>query len=859
MFKKLTLVVLVLCCIASLALTQEMMLGTKGFSPRDVARDTNDVITRAFNGLTNVGVETQMYLVGKLKGASLVAPTWTVAGPAGSVATIGATFDADSSTQLAVFTPDIAGTYVVDFADGEYTASLTINAGTYLGIEGGNCDLCHSDKVSQWGGTGHADALIRGLNGQKGDHFAGYCVSCHSTGNDPNAVNDGFDDFEFVFPDSLYMGIADTAIAKYPDAMARANIQCESCHGPASAHMGVISDAKMVSMLSSDNCAWCHDAGTHHVYPEQWDVSGHANPPAYPAGRASCVRCHTGIGFLDFVNGDEPRTGYVPITCATCHDPHSDANEHQVRTTEATLANGYVVTEGGLGKLCMNCHQSRQDAPKYTETPSGHFGPHYVPQADMINGTNAVTFGKVLPTSPHLTAIENSCVECHMAAAHVDAQGNVIKVGAHSFKVTSDDSVDNVAICEECHGDVGESFDEKKFFVNGKADHDADGVDEGLQEEVHGLLETLAALLPATEGHDAYDPHDDPDSNWTKTELKAAFNYDYVYYDHSYGIHNPAFTVALLKVSIQALINNAVEGDIVAIEDVPNDQGKQVRIIWGKFVDDGIAVDPVATYLVKRLDGETWVGVGQYPAHGAPRYALVVPTIWDKTPEDDGMTAFKVVAVTRSGRVHQSLPGEGFSVDNLVPHMPPGLMAMANLNNVELTWEPAPDPDVNFYKVFRSDNAGFTPDETTEIGTAIDMAFVDTQPGIGTWYYKVLAVDFSGNIGEATPPVNASITSVDGQSAKPTKFDLSQNYPNPFNPETSIRFSLLKSGHVTLEIYNSRGQRVNTIVAKDMSAGEYSINFLADGLTSGVYVYRIKVNSSEGIAFQAMKKMILMK
>ena len=109
-----------------------------------------------------------------------------------------------------------------------------------------------------------------------------------------------------------------------------------------------------------------------------------------------------------------------------------------------------------------------------------------------------------------------------------------------------------------------------------------------------------------------------------------------VYYDHSYGIHNPAFTVALLKVTIQALVNNAIEGQIVAIDDVPNDQGKQVRIIWDKFVDDGIAVDPVATYLVKRNDGdETWTGVGQHPADGSKRYALVVPTLYDST--DAGM------------------------------------------------------------------------------------------------------------------------------------------------------------------------------------------------------------------------------
>ena len=480
----------------------------------------------------------------------------------------------------------------------------------------------------------------------------------------------------------------------------------------------------------------------------------------------------------------------------------------------------------------------------------------------MLNASNAVTFGKNLPTSPHLTAIENSCVECHMAPGHVDENDNVILVGSHSFRVTDPEGNDNVAICEECHGDVGESFDVKKFFVNGNADHDNDGVAEGLQDEVHGLMDMLAGMLPAAEGHDAYDPHDDPDSTWTKTELKAAFNYDYVYYDHSYGIHNPAYTVALLKVSIQALVNNAVEGDIVAIEDVPNDQGKQVRVIWDKFVDDGVAPDPIERYFVKRLDGENdWTGVGLYPAHGAARYALVVPTLFDSTAEGSGITTFKVVAVSRSGMVYESLAADGFSIDNLVPHAPSNLMAMSAGGSVELTWEAPADPDVNYYKIYRSTEASFIPDESTKISSTIDLNFMDVQPGIGDWYYIVVAVDFSGNHGNPSPPVNATITSVDGESAVPTEYDLSQNYPNPFNPETTISFSLRNAGHVTLDVYNAVGQKVVSLVDKDMSTGNYRINFVADGLSTGVYVYRIKVTSSEdnSIAFQSMRKMVLMK
>ncbi|NOY60245.1 MAG: T9SS type A sorting domain-containing protein [Calditrichaeota bacterium] len=868
MIKKLTAVFVILCCLSSFVFAQTMILKTKGLSPRDVARDTTGIFTRAYNGLINVGVETQMYLVGHFKDSTLTSPVWTVTGPTGSAATVATTFDVDASTQIGVFTPDSAGTYVVDFTDGDYSASLTINAGTYVGIEDGNCNLCHNGKYTEWQGTGHSSMLKRGLEGTLSSHYASYCIGCHTTGYDVDAKNNGFDDREFTFPDSLFPGMYDSMKTQFPDAMKLANIQCESCHGPGSAHYSDVSDSKMVWSFSADVCAWCHDSGTHHVFPEQWDASVHASGKhIYTAGGhyTACTACHNGQGFALAVEGEDlsAATQRIPITCATCHDPHSDENPHQLRTVApVTLGNDAVVSQGGLGLLCMNCHKSRRNAAEYTGPNfkySSHYGPHHGPQADMLVATNVPTFGKTLPSSPHLVATENACVTCHMAEGHVDAEGNVIKVGSHSFSMVSPDSVDNVKVCEECHGAIGESFADKKFYVNGSADLDGDGVEKGLQEEVEGLLDKLALLLPPL---DTLAVDVSGKYIYTETDAKAAYNYLFVEEDGSKGIHNPAFAVALLKTSIQAVRNHALSGEIVAIEDVPNDQGKKVRIIWNKMVDDGVAVDPISFYLVKRLDGEDdWTGVGQYPAHGAARYALVVPTLYDSTAEGNALATFKVVAVSRGGSAYESAPVQGYSIDNLVPHTPGNLMALAAAGNVELSWEAPNDPDINYYKIYRSDNEGFVPDETTEIGNTVDLAYQDVQPGIGSWYYKVVAFDFSGNMGEPSRSANATLTSVDIQNTVPTKFDLAQNYPNPFNPETTIDFSLLESGHVSLELFNARGQRVQTVIDKDMSAGNYSINFMADGLSSGIYVYRIKVTASqgEGVNFQAMRKMILMK
>jgi|CZKP01.1.fsa_nt_gi polygalacturonase len=85
-------------------------------------------------------------------------------------------------------------------------------------------------------------------------------------------------------------------------------------------------------------------------------------------------------------------------------------------------------------------------------------------------------------------------------------------------------------------------------------------------------------------------------------------------------------------------------------------------------------------------------------------------------------------------------------------------------------------------------------------------------------------------------------------------YSLLQNYPNPFNPSTTIKFSLSKTMHVTLSIYNSMGQEVSKLISKDMNSGVYTTEWNASGFASGIYFYRIQTGS-----FVETKKMILLK
>ena len=88
----------------------------------------------------------------------------------------------------------------------------------------------------------------------------------------------------------------------------------------------------------------------------------------------------------------------------------------------------------------------------------------------------------------------------------------------------------------------------------------------------------------------------------------------------------------------------------------------------------------------------------------------------------------------------------------------------------------------------------------------------------------------------------------------PVEFALEQNYPNPFNPSTTINYSIPEAGNVEMKVYDILGNEVVTLVNEPKAPGNYSAEFNATSLASGMYIYTLRTNS-----FVETKKMMLMK
>jgi hypothetical protein len=379
----------------------------------------------------------------------------------------------------------------------------------------------------------------------------------------------------------------------------------------------------------------------------------------------------------------------------------------------------------------------------------------------------------------------------------------------------------------------------------------------------------------------------------TQIEIAAAYNYAFVNNDGSFGVHNHDYAAQLLTSSIEQLKLGQGAASIVSVRDVPKDQGHQVQVLWNKFPAEKFSYNPAVKYGVWRLDPNlklnpmgkassvrnvllkgtpgasyvvgnyVWTFVADVPAGTQDSlYACIVPTLYDSTVAA-GMkysTFYVAGYAANSAAVYSSAPDSGYSVDNLRPITPQGLIASRVSNGAKLVWNAPTDPDIDYYVVYRSMTPNFDPLGVTPIADKVKgTEYVDQSVSTGnTYFYAIQAVDLSGLKSDYSAQTSVQ-TGVVEQGGIPTEFALGQNYPNPFNPSTDIRFALPNEEQVRITIYSVSGIELKTLVNARMSAGNYSVrwdgtNSTGEHVSSGVYLYRIQAGS-----FTAVKKMVMLK
>ena len=169
--------------------------------------------------------------------------------------------------------------------------------------------------------------------------------------------------------------------------------------------------------------------------------------------------------------------------------------------------------------------------------------------------------------------------------------------------------------------------------------------------------------------------------------------------------------------------------------------------------------------------------------------------------------------------------------------------------------------DTNYYNMLSSD--------TLDTGTLItdadgSVSILGTEayelaPGDSIVAYFGIAIGASdaslvANMNEVEGKYNSVISVSRDNNLIPLDFSLKQNYPNPFNPVTKINFSVPREGNIRLNVFNVLGEVVATLVNSELPAGNYTYDFDATKLPSGIYLYTLSAGN-----YKETKKMVLLK
>ncbi len=222
--------------------------------------------------------------------------------------------------------------------------------------------------------------------------------------------------------------------------------------------------------------------------------------------------------------------------------------------------------------------------------------------------------------------------------------------------------------------------------------------------------------------------------------------------------------------------------DFSSINDVPNDQGRQVQTVWYKSILDK-TYSPDNFYTLWRLDeifgentielahpseilkkentqgkhfvwfrdGEVWSYINTIPAVMQEQYSVIAPTLMDSCASGMNYSTFKVFFHNATA-FYESEADSGYSVDNLAPQVPQDFKGYAADNTIQLNWSEPVDEDFRYFAIYKTDESGQFAEEpfvTTITNEITDIINSEDHN------YKVSAFDFNGNQSMASEVITA--------------------------------------------------------------------------------------------------------
>jgi len=277
---------------------------------------------------------------------------------------------------------------------------------------------------------------------------------------------------------------------------------------------------------------------------------------------------------------------------------------------------------------------------------------------------------------------------------------------------------------------------------------------------------------------------------------------------------------------------------ITSVEDVPNDQGGQVKVSWSASrIDDEFAPSTFLYRVWRKSLAGPWTIMGSQSYGPLENYSMVVPTEADSSYFTSFMVEARLSANAGAPNWF-AFSDSGYSVDNTTPLAPMALSGSYVEGTTRLAWSPGQETDLVGYRVYRGNSANFATNPETFVG---QTSLSNYEDAAGAWFaYRVTSIDRNGN--ESASAFWAP-TGLDPESTPVLRLHAPQ--PNPALRSTALAFSLPRSGSASVVICDVAGRQVRKFLPGSLQAGTHRIDWdLRDEAGSrvapGIYFVRLE-------------------